>query len=132
MKISKNRAQKFGADETKKVWKRSKGRCSYCGIQLVLGKPDNLVTEKSFTIDHILPVSKGGTNNVSNIRAACSKCNNIRGNASLYYLRYKLVAQDCDGPEFSEDQFEYLLDHGMDLYRMIGKYIFYYEYLEVR
>ncbi|MFF4652396.1 HNH endonuclease [Streptomyces sp. NPDC001380] len=32
------------------------------------------------TADHIVPLSRGGTNNLSNLRPACGPCNYSRGN----------------------------------------------------
>jgi len=40
--------------------------CAYCLIGL---------TEKTLTIDHIIPIIKGGTNWASNLAPACRKCN---------------------------------------------------------
>ena len=42
------------------------GICAYCHYQ---HNPDRL------TIDHILPITKGGSNNISNICLACWRCN---------------------------------------------------------
>lgn len=33
------------------------------------------------TVDHILPLSKGGSNKVKNLRLACYQCNKARGNS---------------------------------------------------
>ena len=38
--------------------------------------------------DHIIPVSFGGTNEVSNLLPACKKCNSGRQNKTLVRLRY--------------------------------------------
>ncbi|MCX4400643.1 HNH endonuclease [Streptomyces sp. NBC_01764] len=32
------------------------------------------------TADHIIPLSKGGTNDIENLRPACGRCNSSRGN----------------------------------------------------
>lgn len=31
------------------------------------------------TIDHVIPLSRGGKNKWTNVVAACSKCNNLKG-----------------------------------------------------
>ncbi|MFE1095897.1 HNH endonuclease [Streptomyces smyrnaeus] len=46
--------------------------CSHCGTN---GNPLNPLTG-----DHILPISKGGTNDAANCRVLCRSCNSSRGN----------------------------------------------------
>lgn len=50
-------------------WKRkkSKGVCYYCGRKVGPG---------SLTMDHIVPLSRGGKSTKSNIVPACKECNN--------------------------------------------------------
>ena len=49
------------------------GRCCYCV------KPFNKTGRKP-TVEHIIPVSKGGNNDVRNLAIACKSCNSTRGN----------------------------------------------------
>lgn len=62
---------------------RRDGRaCAYCGIEVVdvsqdmLGEclPDNILT-----IDHVIPVSKGGTWMLENLVLCCLGCNQWKG-----------------------------------------------------
>jgi 5-methylcytosine-specific restriction endonuclease McrA len=46
-------------------------RCQYCGTH---GTLDTL------TVDHILPISRGGRDIWTNVVAACRTCNNLKGN----------------------------------------------------
>ena len=48
--------------------------CQYCG---------ECLTHADSTIDHIVPVSKGGTLNWDNVVTACKECNNKKGNKDL-------------------------------------------------
>jgi len=50
--------------------------CQYCGDST---KKDKV----KMTIDHIIPISKGGLNNWKNAVACCIKCNVNKGNKSL-------------------------------------------------
>jgi CRISPR/Cas system Type II protein with McrA/HNH and RuvC-like nuclease domain len=51
-----------------RVFKRDGNQCVYCG------------TKKELTIDHVIPKSRGGTNEWTNLVTCCSKCNLKKGN----------------------------------------------------
>lgn len=46
--------------------------CCYCGK-----------SDVKLTIDHIVPISRGGTNSLNNIALACGHCNSSKGNKTL-------------------------------------------------
>lgn len=49
-----------------KVLQRDGFTCQYCG---------RTGQERELEIDHIVPVSKGGTNDIGNLQTACKECN---------------------------------------------------------
>lgn len=53
------------------VYRRSNNTCEICG------KP---LSRFSYSIDHIIPLSRGGTNNIDNLRAVHPTCNKLKGN----------------------------------------------------
>lgn len=53
------------------VYLRDSGICQYCGKQCSRGE---------LTIDHVVPISKQGPENWSNVVAACRNCNQKKGN----------------------------------------------------
>jgi hypothetical protein len=60
-------------------------RCCYCGITLATGRPGN----DTATMEHVVPKVAGGSNDWSNLVAACKLCNNARSAMkALKYLRY--------------------------------------------
>lgn len=48
------------------VWQRDKGRCVICG------------NNENIEFDHIIPVSKGGSNTYKNVQILCEKCNRTK------------------------------------------------------
>lgn len=66
-------------------WIRTEGRlatilrdgcaCVWCRETLEEGA--------SFTLDHVIPRSKGGSNHPSNLLTACHRCNSRRGNRTV-------------------------------------------------
>lgn len=54
------------------VWNMSWGHCFYCGTNY-LNPFDNLV------IEHVVPLARGGTNEIENLVPACSNCNFEKG-----------------------------------------------------
>lgn len=52
-------------------WKRrrAKGVCHYCG------RP---TSPKELTMDHIVPIARGGRSTKGNVVAACKECNNAK------------------------------------------------------
>jgi excisionase family DNA binding protein len=53
------------------VWDESGGRCHYC--------QEALHPLRNFTVDHVIPVARGGSNDRSNLVAACRRCNISKG-----------------------------------------------------
>lgn len=52
------------------IFRRCKGECFYCGT---------LILEDEFSVDHVMPLSRGGSNLLQNLVAACVRCNNRKG-----------------------------------------------------
>lgn len=62
------------------VLQRDNYRCIYCGVRLGETRHNQLLTKADFTVDHLLPRSRGGRNSWSNTACACSACNNRKSN----------------------------------------------------
>jgi hypothetical protein len=56
------------------VFKRDNFRCQYCGRSS---------DEVTLEIDHLVPVSKGGTNDFDNLITACRECNKQKSNHDI-------------------------------------------------
>jgi 5-methylcytosine-specific restriction endonuclease McrA len=51
----------------KRIIARDQGICAYCGV------------ENATTVDHVLPVARGGDDSEANLVCACVKCNTSKG-----------------------------------------------------
>lgn len=49
--------------------------CIYCGVTPGSSQKGQILTKRHFTIDHIIPRSKGGKDTWSNTACACARCN---------------------------------------------------------
>lgn len=64
------------------IFLRDQYSCQYCGVQL---------TTKTATLDHIVPRSKGGTNDWTNIVTCCKECNCKKADKTLEEIGFKLL-----------------------------------------
>lgn len=53
------------------------GKCLHCGAHLVVGLDGEPISRA--TIEHILPQTHGGTNELANLGLACARCNSQKG-----------------------------------------------------
>lgn len=67
VKMSHRRS--FTPAERIAVYNKSEGRCAICG---------EFVPYDEFTVDHIIPLAKGGDNKLTNLQCACRVCNSIK------------------------------------------------------
>jgi 5-methylcytosine-specific restriction endonuclease McrA len=60
-----------------KVIARDKGRCKICGVKVkrYTCKKGESPPDNGATLDHILPLVKGGDHVWSNVQCCCFKCN---------------------------------------------------------
>lgn len=68
--ITKVKRKSYKAIKLKMLRKRT--TCHWCQCQL---------TEETATVDHVIPLSRGGLDNANNRVLACEPCNNGRGNS---------------------------------------------------
>ena len=83
--IRKKKRQQLAAQIVERIFLRTRAaeaqnwRCCYCGIQCTIERE----RPHSSTLEHVTPLSKGGTDDPDNLVMACGKCNLSRGNTSI-------------------------------------------------
>ena len=71
-------AGKFNKTTRKQIYEKTKGRCAYCGCSIRYG---------AMQVDHLIPVSQNGTNDIKNLLPACRSCNHRKGSSTLESFR---------------------------------------------
>lgn len=61
------------------VFQRDGYRCIFCGIRVGDRRKGVILTRQDFTLDHLIPRSRGGKNTWGNTACACAPCNQRKG-----------------------------------------------------
>lgn len=80
--VEVNGLYRFTGDDWKRCLNRFGGECVYCGAK------------ERLSMDHVVPVTRGGSHGVGNIVPACVSCNASKGNSFLmeWKFRRQLIA----------------------------------------
>lgn len=92
---------KFTSATRKSVYAKYNGHCAICG------RP---VKYNDMTIDHIIPLSSGGTNEKDNLELSCLRCN--------------LMKSNMDFPEFFRSISEILVHNWKEIVKFHVKHMF--------
>lgn len=76
-------------DELNRILDKSNGYCYYCEIQLAWPNYGHMCKRGGWEVDHGLPLSRGGTDHLNNLRAACTLCNREKSDMNVQgFCRY--------------------------------------------
>lgn len=67
------------------VFRKTRGRCIYCELEF------SDIHDPRFTLEHLIPISRGGHDDLSNVFPCCKKCNTSRGSMELNKWRLLLI-----------------------------------------
>lgn len=70
--VLKTKRRPFTQKERLDIYVRDKGRCGICG---------EFVSPEEYTVDHIIPLSRGGTYEYGNLQCTCRRCNLMKADA---------------------------------------------------
>lgn len=57
-----------------------KGFCYHCGLRFA---------REELTMDHLIPISRGGKSNKKNIVVSCKQCNSLKKNLTIAEIRLR-------------------------------------------
>jgi len=75
----------------KGVLQRDGYRCIYCGVQVGEERAGRTLTKADFSVDHIIPRSKGGRSTWGNTACACAFCNRRKGGRTPHEAGMRLL-----------------------------------------
>lgn len=93
--IPTDRGGKRSPDIKHLLFGKQEGFCNGCGISFHF---------RNFTVDHIIPKDKGGTDTDDNLQLLCGYCNSVKGNRTQEYLLAKLTEDNVIGQESFKEQ----------------------------
>lgn len=73
------------------VLRRDHYTCIYCGAQPGVWKSGRVLMRTDFTLDHIIPRSRGGLNSWGNTACACPLCNQRKGDRTPHEAGMKML-----------------------------------------
>lgn len=76
-------------DEKMQIYAKYNGKCAICGKHIRFN---------SMTADHIIPLSKGGTDKTENLQLSCKQCNQFKDNympLEFFKRNWALLWRSC-------------------------------------
>ena len=71
VKIKKQNRKKFSAEQRRIIYQKANGRCQLCGRK---------IEYEDMTLDHIVPLSLGGADEMDNLQCTDFACNTFKSN----------------------------------------------------
>lgn len=76
-------AEKIPRETRNRLWKNRPHICGICGLEIA--------SKDDMNIDHIVPRSKGGSDDESNLQLSHALCNRLKGDKTSYTIRMQPV-----------------------------------------
>lgn len=79
--------RRIGTETRRELWERENRRCAYCGTKIGLSE---------VTVDHKIPLSRGGPDSRENMVCACIGCNKLKADKTVEEFRKSVGAIEQD------------------------------------
>jgi hypothetical protein len=77
----------FSEEQLKNIYDRTSGYCHICRKKLAFKNYGCIGARGAWEVEHSRPKSRGGTNRLNNLYAACISCNRSKNNSSTRAAR---------------------------------------------
>ena len=71
----------LGYRKLMETYRKTDGHCAYCGIGLPV---------EAFTVEHMVPTARGGSDDLSNLVPACTRCNTSKRALTVDEFRHHI------------------------------------------
>ena len=71
------------------IIKKTESHCFYCWRSLTIDIEKVSKHIRFMTVDHKIPLIRGGTNDIENLVPACDQCNQLKGRRKVSELKIK-------------------------------------------
>ena len=70
--------RRMSPEDRRELWEIQNRRCGYCGTQIGI---------REVTVDHIIPLSRGGPDCADNVICSCKPCNELKRDRTVEEFR---------------------------------------------
>ena len=77
------------------VWALTNGKCAYCDLQ-IYRDGEAPINQARFVVEHVVPSSMGGPDNLANYVPACMSCNSSKGDRHVLTLIRKMQKRQLE------------------------------------
>lgn len=76
--------------------------CAYCGVEMDFNVRGRISPPRKATIDHIVPIARGGGHVPENVTLCCSRCNSSKGSKTLEEWKGADFAAPAHAPRYEQ------------------------------
>ena len=88
-------------EDKKKILAKSNVKCAHCGRGIDI--------HNGLTVEHVIPLAKGGTNFLRNLVALCDSCNQEKGDKIVFPTEYYSYLIEYYNKRLAEEQMKYYI-----------------------